>query len=258
MANILDTIVARKHEEVALLRRNSVQLPQPFIGIEIAPPRGFRQALLAYQGLSIIAEVKKASPSKGVICENFHPVEIAKNYLRSGAQAISVLTDKDFFQGDLLYLMQVRQAVDLPVIRKDFIIDELQIAEAAAHGADAILLIAAILDLAQLKDYQAYASEFGMDCLVEVHDEAEAEMALEAGSNLIGVNNRNLKNFDVDINTTFAVQKVVPQEIPLVSESGLKTREDIQRLIDHGICAALIGETLMRAGTEGDVLEALR
>lgn len=258
MANILDTIVARKREEVALLRRDSVQLPKDFIGTEVAPPRGFRQALLAYQGLSIIAEVKKASPSKGVICENFLPVQIAENYVKSGAQAISVLTDKDFFQGDLLYLMQVRQAVELPVIRKDFIIDELQIKEAAAHGADAILLIAAILDVAQLKDYQAYAREFGMDCLVEVHDEAEAEMALEAGSNLIGVNNRNLKNFDVDINTTFTVQKVVPKEIPLVSESGLRSREDIKRLVDHEICAALIGETLMRAGTKENVLASLR
>ena len=258
MANILDTIVARKHEEVAQLRRDSIQLPGEFTDVVIDPPRGFREALVSYQGLSVIAEVKKASPSKGVICEDFQPVKIAENYLRSGAQAISVLTDRDFFQGDLLYMMQVRNAVKLPVIRKEFIIDELQIKEAAAHGADAILLIAAILDLSQLKDYQAYAGEFGMDCLVEVHDEREAETAIEAGGNLIGVNNRNLKNFTVDINTTFAIQKMIPSDIPLVSESGLKTREDFSKLVDHKVCAALVGEALMRAGTKDDVLASLR
>lgn len=258
MANILDTIVERKKEEVAELKRNGIVLPEGFQGIGIEGPRGFRDALVNYDGVSVIAEVKKASPSKGVICKDFNPVDIAVNYQKSGAQAISVLTDIDFFQGDLLYLMQVREAVKLPAIRKDFIIDELQIKEAAAHGADAILLIAAILDVKQLKDYQDYAAEFGMDCLVEVHDEIETEMALEAESNLIGVNNRNLKTFEVDINTTFAIRKLVPAEIPLVSESGLKSREDIIALEKENISAALIGETLMRLGTGGDVLAGLR
>ena len=258
MANILDSIVERKKEEVAELKRKGIVLPTDFQRISIEGPRGFRDALVSYQGVSVIAEVKKASPSKGVICEDFQPVEIAQAYEKSGAQAISVLTDRDFFQCNLLYLMQVRAAVNLPVIRKDFTIDELQIKEAAAHGADAILLIAAILDVQQLKDYQAYASEFNMDCLVEVHDEAETEMALKAESNLIGVNNRNLKTFEVDINTTFAIRKLVPAEIPLVSESGLKNREDIMALEQENISAALIGETLMRLGTGCDVLVGLR
>jgi len=154
----------------------------PGWGKRFDPPRGFRKALVEYPGVSIIAEVKKASPSKGVICEDFDPVRIAGNYQKSGAQAISVLTDSRFFQGSLLYLMQVREAVSLPVLRKDFIIDELQIREAAMHGADAILLIVAILAPYQLREYQVCAGELGMDVLVEVHDEREVEMALAADS----------------------------------------------------------------------------
>ena len=206
----------------------------------------------------MIAEVKKASPSKGVICHDFHPVEIANNYQRNGAQAISVLTDVDYFQGALLYMMQVRETVDLPVIRKDFIIDELQIKEARLHGADAILLIAAILDSFQLKDYQACARDYGMDILVEVHDERETDMALESESDLIGINNRNLKDFSMDLETTFRLKKIIPGDIPVVSESGLKTEADFKRLRDGGVTAALIGETLMRAGAESSLLESLR
>jgi len=258
MASILDTIVARKKEEVAELAAKGIRVPTGFEDKKIDSPRGFREALVSYDGVSVIAEVKKASPSKGVICEDFHPVKIAENYCRSGAQAISVLTDRDFFQGDLLYMMQVREAVKLPVIRKDFIIDELQIKEASVCGADAILLIAAILDVQQLKDYQAYAAEFNIDSLVEVHDETETEKALEAGCNLIGVNNRNLKTFEVDINTTFRIKKMVPGSLPLVSESGLKSREDFEALEREKICAALIGESLMRRGTENNVLAEMR
>lgn len=204
---ILDTIVARKEQEVSALRSGGISLPHEFRDKVLGPPRGFRRALTGHAGVAVIAEVKKASPSKGVICADFQPAAIARNYQKNGAQAISVLTDVDFFQGSLLYLMQVREAVSLPVLRKDFIIDELQIREAQMHGADAILLIAAILDLWQLRDYQALARECGLDILVEVHDEGETEKALEAGSNLIGINNRNLQTFAVDLTTTFRLKK---------------------------------------------------
>ncbi|MBU1565648.1 MAG: indole-3-glycerol phosphate synthase TrpC [Proteobacteria bacterium] len=255
---ILDTIVARKRQEVVELRSKGIFLPAQFRDKEIDPPRGFCRALMAYPGVSVIAEVKKASPSKGIICADFQPVNIAGNYHKNGAQAISVLTDVDFFQGSLLYLLQVREAVPLPILRKDFIIDELQIKEAHLHGADAILLIAAILDLQQMKDYQALASEYGMDVLVEVHDESETEQALKAGSELIGINNRNLKTFAVDLETTFRLKRLIPPHIPVVSESGLKTVEDFRRLMKEGIKAALIGETLMRAGVDSDLLRSLR
>lgn len=255
---ILDTIVAKKKREVAELRAKGIRLPEQFREKVIPPARGFRRALLDYPGVSVIAEVKKASPSKGVICENFQPVEIAANYQRNGAQAISVLTDIDFFQGHLLYMMQVREAVSLPVLRKDFTIDELQIKEARLHGADAILLIAAILDTSQLKEYQACAEELGMDVLVEVHDERETEQAIEAESRLIGINNRNLKDFTIDLETTFRLRKLIPATIPVVSESGLKTVDDFKRLRDEGIAAALVGETLMRAGSASDLLKFLR
>jgi indole-3-glycerol phosphate synthase len=255
---ILDTIVARKKIEVASLKKNGIALPQEFRDCPIDPPRGFLRSLLAYQGVSIIAEVKKGSPSKGIICPDFQPVTIAENYYRQGAQAISVLTDTEFFFGSLLYLLQVRAAVPLPVLRKDFIIDELQIVEANRHGADAILLIAAILDHHQLQEYRLYAEELGMDVLVEVHDERETEMALQTGCKLLGINNRNLKTFVTDLATTFRLKKMIPHDIPVVSESGLKTADDFRRLQDEGIKAALIGETLMRAGAGSDLLKHLR
>lgn len=258
MAMILHTIVAKKKIEVAALRSKGIQLPPAFRDREIAPPRGFRRTLTQYADVAIIAEVKKASPSKGVICADFRPVDIAVNYQENGAQAISVLTDVDFFQGALVYMMQVRDAVALPVLRKDFIIDELQIKEAHAHGADAILLIAAILDLNQLREYQACAGEYGMDVLVEVHDEWETERALEGGSTLIGINNRNLKDFSMDLETTFRLKRLIPEDIPVVSESGLKTADDFRRLRDAGISAALVGETLMRAGADSPLLQSLR
>lgn len=258
MSMILDTIVATKKLEVAKLRNKGIQLPVEYRDKVIAPPRGFRNTLVKYPEVAVIAEVKKASPSKGVICADFRPVDIAVNYQKNGAQAVSVLTDVDFFQGSLLSMMQVREAIALPVLRKDFIIDELQIEEAREHGADAILLIAAILDLPQLRDYQARARAFGMDILIEVHDEWETELALEAGCDLIGVNNRNLKDFSMDIETTFRLKKYIPAEIPVVSESGLKTVDDFRRLRDEGISAALVGETLMRAGADSALLQSLR
>ena len=255
---ILDTIVARKKEEVSLLRSRGIPLPPQFAHKLIDPPRGFRQALIDYPGVAIIAEIKKASPSKGVIRPDFDPVAIAREYEDNGAQAISVLTDEQFFQGSLLYLLQVREEVRLPVLRKEFIIDELQIEEAHVHGADAILLMASILDAHQLRDYQACAREYGMDSLVEVHDEEELEVVLGVGCSLIGVNNRNLKDFSMDIETTFRLKKLIPADIPVVGESGLKTEADLRRLQKEGITAALIGETLMRGGDGGNTLQGLR
>lgn len=251
---ILDTIVARKKEEVASLKVRGIDTPDQ----DIPLPRGFIRALTEFSGVAVIAEAKKASPSKGVIRPDFDPVAIARSYQAGGAQALSVLTDVDFFQGSLSYIPAVRAAVSLPVLRKDFIIDPLQIREARAYGADAILLIAAILETGQIQDYLALASELGMDALVEVHDEAEVEKAVSAGSRLIGVNNRDLRDFSMDLNTTFRLQKMIPLEIPLVSESGIRDHQDMEKLAEHGVRAALVGETLMRAADPAEALRVLR
>ncbi len=248
---ILDTIVERKHEEVAALKRDGIRPPDTAID----PPRGFMQALLAAPGVAIIAEAKKASPSKGVIAPDFDPVRIAVNYKQGGAHAMSVLTDVDFFQGSIDYIPLVRATVDLPVLRKEFIIDPIQIEEAVAFGADAILLIAAILDTAQLQEFRLQAEEFGLDVLVEIHNEVELEKTLTAGSRLIGINNRNLNDFTVDLATTFRLQRLIPAEIPLVSESGISSRDDMLRLKEAGITAALIGESLMRSQRQNETLQ---
>jgi indole-3-glycerol phosphate synthase len=249
---ILDTIVARKKEEVAALKQHGIRPPET--EIPIAPPRGFMQALLNAPSVAIIAEAKKASPSKGVIQPDFDPEKIALNYQQGGAQAMSVLTDRDFFQGAIEYIPLVRNTVDLPVLRKEFIIDPLQIEEAALFGADAILLIAAILEITQLKEFRVQAEEAGMDVLVEVHNEAELEKTLAAESKLIGINNRNLNDFSMDLETTFRLQQEIPKEIPIVSESGISSREEMQRLQEAGITAALIGESLMRSTAQGETL----
>nr|WP_320009602.1 indole-3-glycerol phosphate synthase TrpC [uncultured Desulfobulbus sp.] len=247
---ILDTIVARKYEEVADLKRRGL----PTLEKPVQPPRGFMRALVEAPGVAIIAEAKKASPSKGVIQPDFDPVRIAKNYKQGGAHCLSVLTDVDFFQGSLDYIPLVRETVDLPVIRKDFIIDPMQIAEAHAVGADAILLIAAILETEQMRDYRLQAESLGMDALVEVHNEQELEAAMKAESRLIGINNRNLNDFSVSLETTFTLRQKIPAEIPVVSESGISTVEDMRRLNEAHITAALIGESLMRAGQQDQLL----
>lgn len=247
---ILDTIVARKQEEVAALKRHGL----PKTDHPVQPPRGFIRALVEAPGVAIIAEAKKASPSKGVIQPDFDPVRIARKYQEGGAQCLSVLTDVDFFQGSLAYIPLVRETVSLPVLRKDFIIDPLQIEEAHAVGADAILLIAAILDAVQLRDYRLLAESLGMDVLVEVHDECELDMALAAESRLIGINNRNLNDFTVSLETTFRLLKKIPPGRPVVSESGITTAADMRRLKEAGVKAALIGESLMRAGKQDQLL----
>lgn len=251
---ILDTIVEHKKQEVSLLRAKGFGLPAH----QVDPPRGFKRALEDFAGVAIIAEAKKASPSKGVICADFDPGRIAANYQEGGAQAISVLTDEKFFQGSLAYIPLVRRTVDLPVLRKDFIIHEIQIDEAHAYGADAILLIAAILERRQIEDYLAHASELGMDVLVEVHDEWELEKSLVAGSELIGINNRNLNDFSVDLETTFRLRREIPGSIPVVSESGICDNEDMRRLMQAGVDAALIGESLMREANQVAALRRLR
>ena len=250
---ILDKIVERKKEEVAeLLGRDLDEPPSP-----VDPPRGFLKSLVDFDGIAVIAEAKKASPSKGVICENFDPVAIAADYEKGGAQALSVLTDEDYFQGSLSYLPLVRSEVDLPVLRKDFMIHEVQIHQARIFGADAILLIVAILDKFQLRDYRLLAEELGMDCLVEVHDEREGEMAVETGSRLIGVNNRDLRDFSVDLETTLRVKRMLPVDIPVVSESGIRDFADVSKLVDNGVAAVLVGETLMRAADRAAALGKL-
>jgi len=251
---ILDTIVTRKKEEVARIKAEGVSRPE----LPVDPPRGFMQALMQPAGISMIAEVKKASPSKGIISPDFNPAAIASSYEKGGAEAISVLTDEKFFQGSLDYIPLVRQEVKLPVIRKDFIIHELQIEEASNYGADAILLIAAILDQNQIRDYLQMSNELDLDVLVEVHDEKELEKSLVAGSRLIGINNRDLRDFTVDLKTTIRLRKDIPDSIPVVSESGIKTHEDMKMLEDNGITAALIGETLMRSDDRETAIRKLR
>ncbi len=227
--------------------------------------RGFEAALRRPRigKVALIAEVKKASPSAGVICKDFDPVRIARQYEAAGADCLSVLTDEKFFQGSLEYLKQIRATVKLPLLRKDFIIDERQILEAVEWGADAILLITAILSDAQLKHFHTLATEAGLAALVEVHDEAELERALAAGANLIGVNNRDLKTFKVDLGTTERLADRLRKapggaEKILVAESGIHTRADVQRLAQCGAQAILVGESLMKhADIQSKVAELL-
>jgi indole-3-glycerol phosphate synthase len=256
VANILQTIVEQKKHEVA-------QLPQRLIAagdlrdalLERRESRDFLAALRQPKRgrPALIAEVKKASPSAGVICPDFDPVRIASEYEAAGASCLSVLTDQDFFQGSLVHLRQIREAVKLPLLRKDFIIDARQILEAIEWGADAILLIVAILTDAQLKSFHSLAGEAGLAVLVEVHDEAELERALTASATLIGVNNRDLKTFKVDLATTerLAARLRSSQdrsEKLLVAESGIHTRGDVERLARCGATAILVGESLMKHG----------
>ncbi len=218
--------------------------------------RGFVNQLKR-PGLNFICEVKKASPSKGIIAEEFPYVAIAREYEKAGAACISVLTEPYFFKGQNTYLTEIKQQVGIPVLRKDFIIDAYQIYEAKAIGADCILLICAILSKEQLKEYLALAKTLQMDALVEAHDELEVSMALEAGAVLIGVNNRNLKDFSVDITRSLTLRKKVPKDIVFVAESGIKTKEDILQLYEAGANGVLIGETFMRSNNKREMLQEL-
>ncbi len=214
---------------------------------ELLPTIPFGNAISKTDKISLIAEVKKASPSKGIIREDFDPVKIARIYEESLASAVSVLTDKAFFQGDLEYLTLIREAVKVPLLRKDFIIDEFQIYEARAFGADAILLIVSILDKTQLAEYQHLAYELGLDSLIEVHTEKEVEKAICSDADIIGINNRDLSTFETNIDTTARLIKLIPDDKIVVSESGISTRDDILALKDQRVDAVLIGETLMKS-----------
>ncbi|MGI8820943.1 MAG: indole-3-glycerol phosphate synthase TrpC [Chthoniobacterales bacterium] len=246
----LEEILRVKRQEVAQLRPRGEELRRDALARNDF--RSLRAALQRDDGeLALIAEVKKASPSAGVIAESFDPVKIAENYARAGAEAISVLTDEQFFHGRLEYLQQIRAAVTVPLLRKDFVLDEVQIAEAAAAGADALLLIVAALDDEQLRRLLEAAALFQMETLVEVHNLAELDRALATDATMIGINNRNLATFEVDLAVTEQLSEEVPAEIVLVSESGLKTAADVARVKACGIDAVLIGEALMRAPAGG-------
>jgi indole-3-glycerol phosphate synthase len=206
---------------------------------------------------AVIAEIKKASPSRGVLASDFHPAELAVKYESGGASALSVLTDQDFFQGSLKDLGAARAATELPVIRKDFTIAEYHVLEAAAHGADAILLIVAILDEPQLRAFRELAAEFGMASVIEVHDEAQLETALHSGAEIIGVNNRDLRTFEVSLETSIALGAKIPGNVLKISESGIFSRADVKRLISAGFDAFLVGEHLVKSGDPAAALREL-
>jgi indole-3-glycerol phosphate synthase len=258
--DILQKILATKVEEVTRRRvRTPISLLQE-IASSVEAPRGFAAALQA-RALSkkpaIIAEIKKASPSKGVIRENFQPVYIAQDYAMNGATCLSVLTDKEYFQGSEAYLQMVRERCPLPVLRKDFMIDEYQVYEARALGADCILLIVAALDDAKMQELAALAKNLGMDVLVEVHDAAELERALLLETKLIGINNRNLRTFETSLQTTLELQKNVPADRLLITESGIHTQEDVKLMLDNDIYAFLVGEAFMRVEKSGQKMREL-
>ena len=245
--SILETIVNHKFKEL-----NQDQLRLPFVELKAKlkdqpPTRNFGSALSAPNGINLIAEVKKKSPSKGVLREDFDPVAIAKTYAKAGASAVSVLTDAQFFDGRLAHLTAIREAVDRPLLRKDFTIDAYQIYQARLAGADAILLIVAILALTQLREFIQIARSLNLASLVEVHTEEELALALQADAEIIGVNNRNLETFETDIATTFRLIKSIPSDKLVVSESGIYTREDVAALGEAGVNAILVGESLMRS-----------
>lgn len=260
LPTVLTRIIDRKHEEVAERQaRKSVAALRDDIASAPAP-RGFVQAMaskLAAGQSAVIAEVKKASPSKGVIREDFHPAEIARSYERGGAACLSVLTDTDFFQGSEAYLQQARAACSLPVIRKDFIVDPYQVYEARAIGADCILLIVAALDDARMAELNALAIELGMDVLIEVHNAEELERSLPLGNRLVGINNRNLHNFDTSLETTYSLLAQIGDERIVVTESGIHTADDVAVMREHGVDAFLVGEAFMRADEPGERLSEL-
>lgn len=244
---ILDDIIDHKRGEVADAKK---RVPVERLRDGLAPRESgrFFDAIGGPENLSIIAEVKKASPSKGVFREDFDPAEIARAYAEGGASAISVLTDGKYFQGEAAHLVSARDASGLPALRKDFIIDEYQIWETAAMGADAMLLIVAVLSRKQLSDYIALASQAGLDVLVEVHDEPQLEIALEAGARIIGINNRDLRTFKTDIGVTLRLAGGIPEDCVIVSESGIHTGDDARHVREAGADAVLVGEALMLSG----------
>ncbi len=261
--DILKKIILRKEQEIIERKQQASQgrlMEQALEALMTSPVRGFvksmQQRLDANQA-AVIAEVKKASPSKGVIREDFNPAEIAKSYEEGGASCLSVLTDIDFFQGADEYLKQARAACKLPVIRKDFIVDTYQVYEARAMGADCILLIVAVLSDEQIAKLYQLALDLKMDVLIEVHDEAELHRALPFGATLVGINNRNLRNFETSLNTTIELLEQIPADRIVVTESGIHTTADVKLMRDHNVNAFLVGEAFMRADEPGAELKKL-
>jgi indole-3-glycerol phosphate synthase len=258
--DILRKIIKRKDEEIAE-RIKSRPLEQLIEEAKTASPvRGFVDSMekrLNSNEAAVIAEIKKASPSKGVMRENFNPAEIAESYQQGGASCLSILTDIDFFQGSDEYLKQARAACDLPVIRKDFIIDPYQVYEARAMGADCILLIVAVLDNLKLNQLYSLARALGMDVLIEVHDEEELLRSLPLGAKLVGINNRNLRNFETSLNTTLDLLEQTPDDRIVVTESGIHSSEDVKLMREHHVNAFLVGEAFMRADNPGKELNNL-
>ena len=253
--SILDVLVASTKQRVA---HDKALIPVfPGGAPRILEPFAFEKALRK-EDMAFICEVKKASPSKGIIDPVFPYVEIAREYESAGATAISVLTEPDYFLGQDAYLREIRDAVGIPLLRKDFIIDPYQIEQSYYLGADAILLIAAILSPAQLRQYLRLATDFGLSCLVEVHDETELQVALDAGAKIIGVNNRDLKTFTVDLQNSIRLRHFAPEDVIFIAESGIQTPADITILRENGVNGVLIGETLMRAADKKATLNALR
>jgi indole-3-glycerol phosphate synthase len=254
MSDILNKILATKKTEVAA-NKLAVSLDQLQAQAEAqGEPRDFvgsiHKKIMANKA-AVIAEIKKASPSKGVIREDFKPAEIAKSYEKAGAACLSVLTDEQYFQGSAAYLKQARAACKLPVLRKDFIIDEYQVFEARAMGADCILLIVAALKLAQMQKLEALANELGMAVLVEVHDADELALALQLDTPLIGINNRNLRTFEVSLQTTLDLLKIMPEDRFVVTESGIFTPDDVKLMMDNQVQGFLVGEAFMRQDDPG-------
>ncbi|HEY1057539.1 MAG TPA: indole-3-glycerol phosphate synthase TrpC [Limnobacter sp.] len=260
MSDILDKILATKREEIALGKQILTEVQWLTKAARLEPARGFIKAMksaVAAGKPAVIAEVKRASPSKGILREPFDPEAIAKSYAEHGATCLSVLTDIQYFKGAPQYLDMARQASGLPAIRKDFIIDTYQVVQARGLGADAILLIVSALDLPQLLELESCAHELGMDVLVEVHDEAEMDIALQMKTPLVGVNNRNLRTFEVSLDTTLNLRHKVGANHLLVTESGISTPEDVQRMRSQGVHAFLVGEAFMRAPSPGEALAKL-
>jgi indole-3-glycerol phosphate synthase len=260
MSDVLQRIVAVKRDEIRVARARRDMFSLRRDAESLGGQRDFIAAMrtrIAQGQAAVIAEVKKASPSKGVLRERFVPAEIAASYAEHGAACLSVLTDESFFQGSAAYLQQARAACTLPVLRKDFIVDAYQVFEARAMGADCVLLIAACLDDALMKDLEAQALSLGMGVLVEVHDAAELDRALHLKTTLVGVNNRDLRSFDVDLNVTLSLLPHLPHEKLLVTESGILHRADVQRMRDARVYAFLVGEAFMRSENPGLALKAL-
>ncbi len=257
---ILDKIVAYKKKQVEEEKKacSLVELEEKLDRSVLDDTKDFYEVLSRPDRISIIAEVKKASPSKGIICEDFHPLQIAEEYVKNDVEAISILTEKEFFMGSDEFLKNIRQNVSVPLLRKDFIIDSWQIFQARLLGADAILLIVAILDDKKLKEFYQIATMLGLHCLVEVHDEEELNRALSAGVRIVGINNRNLKTFETSLRTTERLITQIPDDVVLVSESGIHHYEDMQLLQGLGVDAVLIGEALMRSGDIGGKIKELR